>query len=62
MNSVSLLPRKLVRTAHLLLAAFVLFSLIPRATHAQQEEQPWRKKLVIRNQEEFVRSRRRKFR
>ena len=40
MNGVSLLPRKLVRAAHLLLAAFVLFSLIPRATHAQQEEQP----------------------
>src|SRR5256714_9903469 len=38
MNSVSLLPPETVRAAHLLLAAFVLFNLIPRATRAQQEE------------------------
>ncbi|PYS96368.1 MAG: glycosyl hydrolase, partial [Acidobacteria bacterium] len=46
MNSVSLLPRKLVRTAHLLLAAFVLFSLIPRATHARKPFGPLAYRLI----------------
>src|SRR5437588_7872704 len=40
MKRVSLLPRKLVRAASPLVAAFVLFSAAPRAAHAQQEEQP----------------------
>jgi photosystem II stability/assembly factor-like uncharacterized protein len=40
MKSLSLLPRKLVRAASPLVAAFLLFTITPRPTRAQQEEQP----------------------
>jgi len=40
MKRLSLLPRKLVRAASPLVAAFLIFTITPRPTRAQQEEQP----------------------